>query len=303
MILMRIDKPILGWTENDLKVLQNDPYNLEDMNIEYKEQYNRDTSELRRDVVSFANSETGGYILYGIKDDPFEIIGMTRGEVDKLKNTIDHIINKNIDPRLDPPPISNPIYLYNNLYVLGLQVFPKQSGIYAIRRSSNPNNPDFRLYSFWIRSDCRKRQLSMEEVNSYIIKTDPYKKRIDVNINFNTFLPDMGMERLISISGLNKSVRPIVVNSYGFHVEADNDKGLALYIRPPNQHPGTRFNTRLPIKLQDGDSCSAYYSITNLREELSEHNITLPITIKGVINSRDGMFYSEEKELTDEMIN
>ena len=59
---MRIDKPILGWTENDLEMLQNDPYNLEDMNIEYKEQYNGDPNELRRDIVSFANSKVSGYI-------------------------------------------------------------------------------------------------------------------------------------------------------------------------------------------------------------------------------------------------
>ncbi len=300
---MKIDKSILTWIKDDLEVLRDDPYNLEDMNIEYKVQYNRDVHELRRDIVSFANSEVGGYILYGIRDDPFELIGMIRGEVDKLKNTIDHIINLKIDPRLDPPPISHPIYLNNNLYVLGVQVFPKQSGIYAIRRNNHPNNPDFCLYSFWIRSDGCKRQLSMEEVNSYIIKTDPYKKHIDVKMNFNTYLPNSSMGRLISINGINKSIRPIVVNSYGFHVEADTDKGLALFIRPPNLHPGTRFNTRLPIKLQDGDSCSAYYSIRNLKEELAEHNITLPITIKGVINSHDGIFYSEEKELTDEIIN
>ena len=300
---MKIDKSILTWTKDDLEVLRDDPYNLEDMNIEYKVQYNRDVHELRRDIVSFANSEVGGYILYGIRDDPFELIGMIRGEVDKLKNTIDHIINLKIDPRLDPPPISHPIYLNNNLYVLGVQVFPKQSGIYAIRRNNNPNKPDFRLYSFWIRSDGRKRQLSMEEVNSYIIKTDPYKKRIDVKMHFNTYLPDMGIERLISINGVNKSIRPIIVNSYGFHVKGDNDNGLALFIQSPNQHPDTRFNTFLPVKLQYGDLCSAYYPIKDLREELANYKITLPITIKGVINTPDGMFYSEEKELTDEIIN
>ncbi|KKN27466.1 hypothetical protein LCGC14_0864380 [marine sediment metagenome] len=299
---MRIDKPILGWTKNDLEILQNDPYNLEDMNIEYKKQHNRDLNELRRDIVSFANSEVGGYILYGIRDDPFELIGITRGEVDKLKNTIDHIINHKIDPRLDPPPISHPININNNLYVLGVQVFPKQSGIYAIRRNNNPNNPDFRLYSFWIRSDGCKRQISMEEVNSYIIKTDPYKKHIDVKIHFNTFLPDRSMERLISINAVNKSVRPIIVNSYGFHVEDNNDNGLALFIQSPNRHPDTRFNTPLPIKLQDGDLCSAYYPIKDLREDLAELKITLPITIKGVITTPDGMFYSEEKELSEEII-
>ena len=223
---MKINKQILAWTQKDLEILRDDPYNLEDMNIEYKVQYNGYPDELRRDIVSFANSEIGGYILYGIRDDPFELIGVTRGEVDKLKNTIDQIINQSIDPRLDPLPLLHPIYLKNNLYVLGVQIFPKQSGIYAIRRSNNPNSSDFQLYLFWIRSDGRKRQISMEEVNSYIIRTDPYKKRIEVEINTNTFLPNTDMKRLISINGVNKSIRPIIVNSYGFNVKDNNDKGF-----------------------------------------------------------------------------
>ena len=61
---MKIDKPILAWTIDDLELLRDDPYNLEDMNIEYKEQYSGNPSELRKDIVSFANSEVGGYILY-----------------------------------------------------------------------------------------------------------------------------------------------------------------------------------------------------------------------------------------------
>ena len=102
---------------------------------------------------------------------------MTRGEVDNLKNTIDNIINLNIDPHLDPPPILHPIHLSNGLYILGVQIFPKEKGIYGIRRINNPNNPDFLYYSFWVRSNGRKRQFSMEEVNSFIINTDPCKKK------------------------------------------------------------------------------------------------------------------------------
>ena len=79
---MKIDKSILTWTIDDLELLRDDPYNLEDMNIEYKEQYSGNPSELRKDIVSFANSEEGGYILFGIRDDPFELIGMTRNELE-----------------------------------------------------------------------------------------------------------------------------------------------------------------------------------------------------------------------------
>ena len=79
---MKLNKPILEWNQEDIEMLRDDPYNLEDLNIEYKEQYSGDANELRRDIVSFANYEVGGYLLFGIRDDPFELIGMTRGEVD-----------------------------------------------------------------------------------------------------------------------------------------------------------------------------------------------------------------------------
>lgn len=54
---MKINKPILAWNQEDIEMLHDDPYNLEDLNIEYKEQCNGDANELRRDIVSFANSK------------------------------------------------------------------------------------------------------------------------------------------------------------------------------------------------------------------------------------------------------
>ena len=301
---MKIDKPILAWTIDDLELLRDDPYNLEDMNIEYKEQYSGNSSELRKDIVSFANSEVGGYILYGIRDDPLELIGISRSQLDNLNITIDTIININIDPHLDPPPITNPIYLSDGLYVLGVQIFPKDKGLYAIRKTHNPNNPNFRYYSFWIRSGGRKRQLSMEEVNSYIIKTDPYKKYIEVRVDFGLVGKPGIVEEFISVHGVNKSIRPITIRSYGFHILDNNDnKWLGFWLPTPNyRYPTTIFNTPPNTKLLDGDNCSGYYPISMFREDLSSHNITLPTKIKGVINTNDGAFYSEEKDLKEDQI-
>jgi len=297
---MKINKPILAWTEEDLEILRDDPYNLEDMNIEYKVQYNGDPDELRRDIVSFANSVVGGYILYSIRDDPFELIGMTREEIDNLKNTIDHIINLNIDP----PPISNPIYLSSGLYVLGVQVFPKEKGLYGIRRINNPNKPNFRSYSFWIRSDGRKRQLSMEEVNTSIINTDRYKKFIEVRVELGLMGMKSKLKEFISVHGVNKSIRPITIRSYGFIIYVNNEnKWLSLWLPAPNfMYPTTVFNTPPRTKLLDGDSCSGYYPITLFKEDITNHNITLPTVIKGLINTNDGTFYSEEKNITNDMI-
>ena len=128
---MKIDKPILAWKIEDLDLLRNDPYNLEDMNIEYKEQYSGNPDELRKDIVSFANSEEGGYILYGIRDDPFELTGISRSQLDSIKNAIDSIINIKIDPHLDPPPTTNPIHLADRSYVLGVQIFQKERGFFT----------------------------------------------------------------------------------------------------------------------------------------------------------------------------
>ena len=301
---MKIDKPLLAWTIDDLELLRDDPYNLEDMNIEYKEQYSGNSSELRKDIVSFANSEVGGYILYGIRDDPFELTGISRSQLDNLKNTIDTIININIDPHLEPPPTTNPIYLSEGLYVLGVQIFPKEKGLYAIRKTNNPNNLNFRFYSFWIRSSGRKRQLSMEEVNSYIIKTDPYRKYIEVRVEFGLVGKSGNVEEFISVHGVNKSIRPITIRSYGFQILDTNDnKWFGLWLlAPDNRHPTTMFNTPPNTKLLDGDDCSGYYPISNLREDLSRYNLPLPTKIKGVINTNDGAFYSEEKDLKEDLV-
>ena len=296
---MKIDKPILAWTIDDLELLRDDPYNLEDNNIEYKELYNGDPNELRKDIVSFANSVAGGYILYGIRDDPFELIGINRNQSDKLINTIDTVINIKIDPHLDPPPITNPIFLSDEFYVLGVQVFPKEKGVYAIRKINNPNNSDFRCYSFWIRSGGRKRQLSMEEVNSYIIKTDPYKKYIEVSVDIGLVGKPDKVEEFITVNGVNKSIRPIVVRSYGFLILDSNvNEWLGLWLPAPNyRYPTTIFNTPPNTKLLDGDKCSGFYPISKFREDISSHKITLPTKMKGVINTNDGPFYSEEKDL------
>ncbi len=242
--------------------------------------------------------------MYGIRDDPFELIGISRDQLDNLKNAIDTIINIKIDPHLDPPPIINPIFLSNGLYILGVQIFPKEKGLYAIRKKNNPNNPNFLYYSFWIRSDGRKRQLSMEEVNSYIIKTDPYRKYIKVRVEFGLVGKSGKVEEYVSVHGVNKSVRPITVGSYGFQIlNKNDDKWFGLWLPAPNyRYPTTIFNTPPNTKLLDGDKCSGYYPISMFREDLSNHNLTLPTKIKGFIYTNDGVFYSEEKDLNENMI-
>jgi len=326
---MKINKPIMAWTIDNLEILRDDPYNLEDMNIEYKEQYNGDPDELRKNIVSFANSETGGYILFGIRDDPFELIGISRKEVDKIKTTIDSVINTKIDPHLDPPLITNSIYLPSALYILGVQIFPKKKGVYAIRESNNPNNHYFRSYSFWIRSDGCKRQLQMEEVNSYIIKTDPFKKKLEVtveidNINktptysyFNRmsteessqsyksckFHPDLGERpKYLIIKGVNNSIRPISIEQrYILLYDHQDEDWVVIYPKFTLFDPMTIFNTPMDteILLKDSESIAWHYPLKWLKEGIKKHKSLFPIRIKAWIHTKDGMFYSKERDLED----
>lgn len=301
---MKINTPLINWSINDLELLRDDPYNIEDMNIEYKVQYSGDPDELRKDIISFANSETGGYILYGIRDDPFELVGIPRKQVDKLKNTLDSIINTRIDPHLNPPPIAHPICLSNDIYILGVQIFPKEKGLYAIRKVNNPNSPDFRCYSFWTRTDGQKRQLSMEEVNTYIIQTDPYKKYLEVSVNFGLLGRQREVEEYICVEGVNKSIRPITITSYGLQIfdEKDN-KWFNFFLPVPNyKYPTTIFNTPPNTKLLDGDKCSGFYPISLLKEDLLKFNILVPTKIKGLVNTNDGPFYSREIELREDLL-
>lgn len=323
---MKIDKPILAWTIEDLEILRDDPYNLEDMNIEYKVQYNGKSDELRKDIVSFANSEVGGYILYGIKDDPFELVGISRKEVDKLKGAIDSVINTQIDPRLKPSPIMNPIHISNDLYILGVQIFPKEKGLYGIRLSNNPNNTDFLVYSFWIRSDGRKRQLSMEEVNSYIIKTDPYKKKLEVTLEIDTVnrtpkksyfdrLSEQELRKLfhshvingdlpkyLILQGLNNSIRPIIVKDR-YILFYDSKKDNWFGFRPVIKYydPVTIYNTPLDtkIRLEDMESCVWHYPLKEFKEYFERLESEVPKKIKGLIVTEDSLFYSEERKLED----
>jgi hypothetical protein len=298
---LKIDKPIVSWTEQDLELLRDDPYNLEDMYIEYKLTYNNDPDELRKDVISFANSATVGYILFGIKDDPFDLIGLSRTETDKLKNTIVDVIHSHIDPRLDPPPVMHPIALKTQRYVLGIEIFPKQRGIYAIRKINNPNKPDYLRYSFWVRSDGRKRQLSMEEVNEYIIKTDPFSKFIEVSLNIGLIQnPNKEPIECISVSGVNKSIRPIVFKNNAFLIlNKEKDEWYSFWLPPPSYKFPSNLNTRPNTKLLDGDSCSSYYPTSYLKKDLESKGIILPTLIKGIVNTNDGRFYTKEMKLTE----
>ena len=303
--IMKIEKPIITWKLKDLELLRDDPYNLEDINIEYKLSYDKDSNELRKDIVSFANSSSTGYILFGVRDDPFELVGITRSEVDSLKNAIDHVIHTSIGPRLDPQPVMHPIPLDNNKFVLGIEITPKQRGIYGIRNLNNPNKSGFLTYSFWIRSDGRKRQLSMEEVNNYIIKTDPFKKNIEVSLDLGMIgNPNKEPVDCISVSGVNKSIRPIVLRNYGFLIfnKEENEWYSMWFPLISNQFPFF-LNTRQNTKLLDGDSCNGHYPTRILKQDLAKMNINLPTTIKGLVNTNDGRFYSEVKMLHYDSIN
>jgi len=121
----------------------------------------------------------------------------------------------------------------------------------------------------------------MEEVNSFIINTDPYKKKNEVRVEFSLMGMKSNIKEFISVYGVNKSVRPITVRSYGFLIYNTNQKEwLSLWLPAPNyRYPTTLFNTLTGTKMLVGDSCSGYYPIAMFKEDITNHNLTLPTII------------------------
>ena len=145
----------------------------------------------------------------------------------------------------------------------------------------------------------------MEEVNNYIIKTDPFKKYIEVSLDLG-MIGNTGKNLVdcISVSGVNKSIRPIVLRNLGFLIfNKEEDEWYSLWFRMPSNQFPFFLNTKPNTKLLDGDSCNGHYPTSTLKQDLAKMNINLPTTIKGLVNTNDGRFYSEVKMLHYDSIN
>lgn len=287
-------KRIEDISEKDLLEIEEKPI-FEDMQVEFKYDYDNNPDELRKDVIQFANSINGGIIFYGARENPLKFVGLEYKSIDKIKNTINNILPRKIDPVLSPFPTFEIIELSNGKFVLCIIISPKENGIYAIRLSDNPSKSEFNTYEFYTRLDGSKHLMKIEEIVNLIeAKSKGTKKFLDVSILPGVITEADNMRNIyISIKAVNKGVRQIVITAYGLKVVKYGtiiDTYLEKLLRK-------NLCDRLPKKLLDGDACRSLYPRKIIDSTIKDLHWEYPLEVKAFFNTNDGIFFSEPIKL------
>lgn len=292
------EKDLKDVNESDLRKMETDPLNFESFQNEYKVTFDGNLPELRRDVVQFANGFEEGYIFFGISDDPITIVGIEKRVVDGLKTVLNDTLPKMIEPIITPFPQYQPIPLADGKYVVIIKIFQKEYGIYGIRQSDDMNNRNYYRYEFYKRMDGSKHRMNIEAIVDLIeSKSKGGKKQLEASIHGAAIMPTLDDDVYININAVNKSVRPIVINSYGIDIP---QKGMVIYFIPTAYQPKyVMINDRLPCKLEDGESCKAYLSRKDLKGIITEKGWNYPFEARALFVTNDGKFYSETIEIDD----
>lgn len=209
------NKELKSITEEDILKIEKEPVNFESFEVEYKERFDGDSGELRRDVVQFANGNVVGHIIFGISNDPIQVIGIEKSEVDILKNILNDVLPKKIDPILSPFPQYQAVPLSNGKYVFIIEIFPKNYGVYGIRLHEDLTNRNYKRYEFYNRMDGSKHQMNIEGLVELIeSKSGGKKKYLEVSIHGGAIIG--GFDGIfMAVKAVNKSERPIVIKAYG----------------------------------------------------------------------------------------
>lgn len=207
-----------------------------------------------------------------------------------MKNILNDVLPKKIDPILSPFPKYQAVPLSNGKYVFIIEIYPKSYGVYGIRVHEDLTNRNYKKYEFYNRMDGSKHQMNIEELVELIeSKSRGKKKLLEVSIHGGTVIGGYD-DVFISIKAVNKSERPIVVKSYGISVPG---KEKVVYISPT--HPELMFlNTKLPIKLEDGEDCIAYIDRPSFEIIMKKEGWSYPIQVQGVFTTNDGKYFSED---------
>ena len=295
---MRINsKKIEDLLEKDLLKIEKNPI-FEDLNVEFKYQYNKDSDELRKDIIQFANNDKGGVIFYGVSENPLKFVGLDYNTVDDIKTSINNILAGKIDPVLSPFPMYNTIELNNGKFVLCVEISPKETGIYGIRLSDNPSNSNFKAYEFYTRLNGNKHRMKIDEVANLIEAKRKRNQTLETKhlkvVIFEPIMLDTN-KRYITIKAINKGVRPIVINGYGFQ-SVKYGTIINIYLKKLVRK---KLITPLPKKLSDGEAYYAFYPRKYIESSIKNHNWEYPLELIAYFKTNDGIFYSKSFNLID----
>ncbi len=142
--------------------------------------------------------------------------------------------------------------------------------------------------------DKLKKEIEINQsIKKELVENQYQVKNLDVSINGTTLFPEYNNKIYIGVKAVNKSVRPIIINSYGFELVKEKYKVVISPFHPEHRP----ICTPLPWKLQDGEDCHAYISREAFKEMMIEHGWNYPLKIRGYYRTNDGMFYSDPIDL------
>ncbi|MFX1363309.1 MAG: hypothetical protein ACFFCE_16700 [Promethearchaeota archaeon] len=165
--------------------------------------------------------------------------------------------------------------------------------LYKNIRGKNLEIDEKRLNAISKKLGLEKKNKINHTIENDLVKIQSQEKELDVSINGSMLIPGYNNKFYIGVKAVNKSVRPIIINSYGFELLEEEYK---VVISP--FHPEHRLIcTPLPCKLQDGEDCHAFISREAFEDMMNEHGWNYPLKIRGFFHSNDGVFYSEPFDL------
>ncbi|UYP48560.1 hypothetical protein NEF87_004845 [Candidatus Lokiarchaeum ossiferum] len=124
--------------------------------------------EFLRDVVSFANTDETGIILYGVTDKEKKIVGMKTEDSfngDKLQTHLVNILNERISPNIINNIEVQPIYFQNSRFITIVRIKTPKNKIYSLyHKKELCHNKTVDLHEFWIRGSGSKKQITFNEL-------------------------------------------------------------------------------------------------------------------------------------------
>jgi len=215
-------------------------YKEEDKHLDYKETLEQKKSwlnrkqwlELTKDFMAFANTE-GGYIVFGIEDSNFDIVGLSRSVVDTLcePKIVLEKINKYINPELTS--IRTKDYSTDDGTVVTAYIPPSRGTTHIVTEEGSFIYPSddkkivLRPGNIYLRRSATNHIVSPEGLNEIISRRiEYYKDKLFERISRISRVPP---ERLIKAEESSEEGDPYYLSS---NPEAAPVKGMSFSTEP-----------------------------------------------------------------------
>ena len=147
------EKDAINWLTKSLE-----PFPQELNEIDWKLGLSEKTERLAQHLSAFANSDGGGYLVFGV--DNGEIVGIQNGECEKILTTLGNIARQNLVP---PVILDHAVIVYKDKNLLFVKISEAQDRPIHLRNGS--------IYDSYVRSAGQTRRMEKTEVASLISRS------------------------------------------------------------------------------------------------------------------------------------